>query len=73
MEYDFAPQIFQKSSNMKQHDNLSIESGVVWRGRTDRQTDGHDEANSGISQFCERAEKNVRGLRMQSCYIFTFL
>jgi hypothetical protein len=24
-------------------------------GRTDRQTDTHDEANSRFSQFCERA------------------
>jgi hypothetical protein len=23
----------------------------------DRRTDGHNEANSGFSQFCERAEK----------------
>jgi hypothetical protein len=24
-------------------------------GQTDRQTEGHDEANSRFSQFCERA------------------
>jgi hypothetical protein len=24
-------------------------------GRTDRRTGGHDEANSGFSQYCERA------------------
>jgi len=28
-------------------------------GRTDRQTDRHDESNTRLSQFCERA-KNVR-------------
>jgi len=27
--------------------------------RTDRQTDGHDEANGGFSQYCERAQRWV--------------
>jgi len=54
---------------MKQHDNLLRAEPFDEDERTDR----HDEANTGISQFCERAEKNVRGLRMQSWYIFIFL
>jgi hypothetical protein len=57
VEFEFAQEIYEKCSIMKQHDSLSIESGVASSGRTDRQTDGHDKDNSGFSQFCERAEK----------------
>ena len=30
-------------------------SGILVCGQTGGRTDGHDEANSGFSQFCERA------------------
>jgi hypothetical protein len=43
----------KKSSNIEFHENLSSGSPVVPCGRTDGQTDRHDEANSPISQFCD--------------------
>jgi hypothetical protein len=52
MKLDFSRQIFKKYSNTKFHENPSSESRVVPGGR---QTDGHDEAKSRVSQFCERA------------------
>ena len=49
MELRFSRQIFEKSSNIKFHQNPSRGSQVVPCGRTDR----HDEGNSRFSQFCE--------------------
>ena len=46
---------FLKYSNIRFHENLSSRSPVVLCGRTDRETDRHDEPNSLFSQFCERA------------------
>ena len=43
--------IFENYSTIKFHENPSSGSRVVAR----RQTDGHDEANSRFSQFCETA------------------
>jgi hypothetical protein len=42
--------IFEKFSYIKFHENPSTEDQVVPCG----QTDGHDEASSGFSQFYER-------------------
>jgi hypothetical protein len=42
---------------IKFHEIVSIESRVVPCGRTDRQTDRHDEANSRFSQFYELVYK----------------
>jgi hypothetical protein len=39
MKLEFSPQIFEKHSNIKFHDNLSSGIQVVPRGRTDGQTD----------------------------------
>jgi len=50
MKLDISRQIFEKYSDIKFHENLSSESGVVPCGRTD----GRDEADSRFSQFCER-------------------
>jgi hypothetical protein len=44
-------QAFEKSSNIKFHENWSSESRVVSCGRTD----GHDEANNHFSKPYERA------------------
>jgi hypothetical protein len=54
MTFDFFRQFFEKVSNIKFHRNLSSESLVVPCG-----TDGHDEAKSRFSQFCE-ARQNIR-------------
>ena len=51
MELEFSQQIFEKSSNIIFHNNLSRGSRVLPCERTDR----HDEANSRFSQSCERA------------------
>jgi hypothetical protein len=57
-ETRFFPTDFRKkSSNVKFHENPSSRSRVVPCGRAGRRTDGHDEANSRFSQFCERAQK----------------
>ena len=53
--------IFEKYSNIKFHQTPSSRSPVVLSGRTDRQRDRHDEANSRFSKFCERAPKKLKG------------
>jgi hypothetical protein len=40
---------------IKFHENPSSVSWVAPYGQADRQTDRHDETNSRLSQFCERA------------------
>jgi hypothetical protein len=49
MKPEISRQIFEKSSTIKFHENLSSGSRAVPCGRTDR----HDEANRRFSQFCE--------------------
>jgi hypothetical protein len=53
MKLKFSRQSFENHSNIKFHENPSSGSGVVPCGRTD----GHGEAKSRLSQFCERALK----------------
>jgi hypothetical protein len=48
-------QIFEKSSNTKFNQNPCSGNQVLPCGRAGGRTDGHDEPNSGFSQFCERA------------------
>jgi hypothetical protein len=55
MKLEFSRNIFEKVSNIKLHQDPSSRNGVVPCGQTDGQMDGHDEANSRFSQFCERA------------------
>jgi len=55
MKLEFYRQIFEKSSNIKCHENPCSGSRVVLYERTDGRTDIHDEANSRFSQFYERA------------------
>jgi hypothetical protein len=45
--------IFEKYSNAKLHENPPSESRGFLRSDYGR-TDGHDEANSRFSQYCER-------------------
>ena len=54
---EFSGKTFEKSSNIKFHGNPYSWSRVVACGRTNRQTDGHDETNSPSSQFCEGTYK----------------
>jgi len=54
MKLEFSRQIFEKSTNIKFHENLTSGSRVPC-GRTHGRTDMHDEANRRFSQFCERA------------------
>jgi len=49
MKLEFSQQIFEKYSNIKFHENPSSGSRVF-----SNRTDGHDEANSRLSQLCER-------------------
>ena len=62
MKLEFSWKIFEKSSNIKLHENPSIGSQLFHAyGRTDRD----DAANSQFSQFCERAEKGKVFLRFR--------
>jgi hypothetical protein len=54
MEFKFSRQIFRKILTYWISWNPSGGSRVVPCGWTDGQTDRHDEANSRLSQFCER-------------------
>jgi len=58
MKLEFSQQISEKYSNIKFHENPSSGSPVVPCG----QTDGHDEADSRFSQFCESALKTSNRL-----------
>ena len=55
MELEISLQIFEKTpSNINFHENLSSGIPVVPFGRTDKQTERHDEANSNFPKFCEK-------------------
>ena len=60
MKLKFSRHIFEKSSNIKFHENPSNGSRVVTCAWTNGQTD-MTEANNPVSQFCERASKCCRG------------
>ena len=64
MKFELSQRIFEKYSNIKFHDNPFRGSRVVPYGRTD----GHDEANSRFSQFCEGAKKKkqTKAIPLQS-------
>jgi len=64
MQLEFVRHIFEKVSSVSSHENPSNGSSVVPCGRTD----GHDEANSGLLQFCESASY----LYSISCIIWRF-
>jgi hypothetical protein len=51
MKLEASRQILEKCSQITCHANSSRGSRVILQGRTD----GHDEANSRFSQFCEHA------------------
>jgi len=55
MNLEFSRQILEKYTNTKFHENPSIGTELFHaEGRTDRQTDRHNKANSRFSKFCER-------------------
>ena len=62
MELEFYGQIFENYSNVQFHENQFSGSRVVQCGQTDGRTDRHDEANSRLPQFCERASKLLSGV-----------
>jgi hypothetical protein len=51
MQVVFSRKAFEKSANIKFYENPSSSSRAVAWGRTDI----HDEANSRLAQFCEKA------------------
>jgi hypothetical protein len=51
MKLEFTQQIFEKYSHLELYENPLLVSRVIPCGRTDR----HNEANSRLSQFSERA------------------
>jgi len=53
MKLDFSQQIFEQSSDIKFHENLSSGSQVVPCRQLDRQT--HDKTDSNFSQFSKHA------------------
>jgi hypothetical protein len=67
MKLEFSPQIFEKFSNIKFHENPSSGSQVVHAYR-------HDEANNHPSQFCELSLKNyINESRLINCLQYTWL
>ena len=56
-ELEFSRQVFEKYSNTKFWENPSTGRQVVPRGRTDGQTDRHDEPNSRFLQFSRKRLK----------------
>jgi len=58
MKLEFSRRIFENYSNIKFEENPFSENQVVQCGQTDGRTDGHDEANSSLSQICEGAYKS---------------
>ena len=61
MKREFSGQIFEKSSDIKFHENQSSGNRVVSCGQTDGRSNMHDETDSRPTQFCERALKSVAG------------
>jgi hypothetical protein len=55
IKVEFSPQIFEKYSNIKFHENQSSASRGVFWGQTDGETDRNDEDKSRFSKFPERA------------------
>jgi hypothetical protein len=57
MKLEFSRQIFQKILNQNFMKIRPVGAGMFHAdGRTDRQTDAHEEVNSRFSQFCEFAK-----------------
>ena len=52
MKFEFSRQIFEKKSKISSFIKIRLMGAEF---HADGQTDGHDEANSLFSQFCERA------------------
>ena len=55
MKRDYSGQIFEKSSTIKFHENPSTGNAAVQCVQMDGLKDRHNEANSRLSHFCERA------------------
>jgi len=54
MKLEFSRQIFEKTPNIKFHENPSSGSRVIsYEGRTGGRTDRYEEANSHFPQFCK--------------------
>jgi hypothetical protein len=53
-------EIFEKSTNIKFHENPSSGGRVVACGQTDGQMDRHDKAISRFSSFCEQRLKTLQ-------------
>jgi len=58
---EFPQKMFEKSPNIKLHNNLSTRSQYFFAcGRSDGRTDRHQEVNSYFSQLCELAKLQSR-------------
>ena len=59
MKLGFSRHIFEKKAQISSFIKIRPVGAELFHvdGSTDRRTDGHDEANSRFSQFCERASK----------------
>ena len=55
MKLEFSQQILKKYSNIKFHENPSTGNAAVQCVQMDGLKDRHNEANSRLSHFCERA------------------
>jgi hypothetical protein len=65
MKLEISGQIFEKYSNIKFRENLSVGTELFL---ADGQTDRHDEANSRLLQFCESGHtKKVSCISLYNC------
>jgi hypothetical protein len=55
MKLEYSRQIFEKKKLKYQVSSKSVRPVGAELFHADGKTDGHDEANSGFSQFCEHA------------------
>ena len=64
----FSWQIFEKSSNVKFHENPSSGNRALPCGRTDGRTDRHEEASSLFPQFCQKHLKTKHITCQEPCF-----
>jgi hypothetical protein len=67
MELEFSRQIFEKSSNIRFHENPSGGSRVVPCGQTDGRTDRHDDGNKSLLAILRTRLKTECSLCSLSC------
>jgi len=66
MKLGFSRQVFAKNTQISTLMKILPVGAELFRA--DRRTDGHDEANNRLMQFCERAQNQIC-LTIQNCLL----